>query len=149
MQTTVLNEGRGRAQGATLADIRISDVACALGFLVVLAGSVGPWVQAPLGSLSGFNGDGKITAGLAVLGMLTMVVRRAGPWVAAIVGLATLGLGVYEYEHIHHGLTALRGLILFGHHLSIGWSVGWGVYAVIGGALVAGFAAVATADKKG
>ena len=129
MQTLETRDAESRTVGQTLGTLRLIDAIAALGFIVVAAGSVAPWATTILGSLSGFNGDGKITGGLAVAGLTLLMVR----WLplASLAGLAALGVGLYDLLRLHH---AVHDAVLFGAHIA---QVGSGPYAVVAGGVVA------------
>lgn len=99
------------------------------GFALAVVGSLGPWVTAPLGSVSGTSGDGQWTVLLAVGGILTLWFHGHQPiTLAAVASTLILALGVYNAIHIHH---AIAGVTVLGHQVD---HVGWGVYVVILGA---------------
>jgi hypothetical protein len=112
--------------------MELTSAVMGLGLLIVVIGSVAPWVTSPFVSASGTDADGKITIGLAVLTFLVLVLVH-GTWRLYLVGLLALGisgLGLYEFIHIHHGVVKAT---VFGHQIA---HVGWGVYAVICGGLI-------------
>lgn len=111
-----------------------SGIACALGFAAVIVGSIGPWATSPLSSASGFTGDGKITAVAAVIGIF-LILRKAAR-TATLMALVAAGVGIYDAIHINDRLRTVR---LFGAQID---HVGWGVYVVIGGSVIAAVAAL-------
>lgn len=96
--------------------------------MLVVVGSIGPWVTAPLGSSSGLNGDGKWTVLLAVLGAVQLL--RGHPAGATIARVLILATGIYDAIHIH---SVVAKATFSGVQLD---HVGWGVYAVIAGAIL-------------
>jgi hypothetical protein len=124
------------------AGVTASGVTCALGFAAVIIGSIGPWATSPLSSASGFTGDGKITAIAAVIGIF--LIFRKAPRTATLMALVALGIGIYDAIHINE---RLRNVTLLGAQID---HVGWGVYVVIGGAVIAAVAALKsrTGDDK-
>jgi hypothetical protein len=108
-------------------------IAAALGFAAVIIGSIGPWATSPLSSASGFDGDGKITAIAGVIGLVLIAGKRPG--FAPLMALVAIGVGIYDAIHIHD---RLRHVTLFGAQID---HVGWGVYVVIGGAVIAAVSA--------
>lgn len=114
--------GPGNAGGTALA--------VTAGFGAVIIGSIGPWlVASPLSSISGFDGYGRITLVAAVIGIaLELVQQRV--W-ATVLGLVAAAIGIYEAIHVHDALMHER---LF--DLQVG-HVGWGVYVVIVGGVIA------------
>ena len=125
-----------RTLGDVFGSLKVSDTIAALGFGVAIVGSIGPRVSTAFGSVAGFHGDGKITGALAVVGIVCLLVGRRTRVLAMLAALLELGLGVYEYRHIHH---ALGHAVIFGVRIG---TVGWGAYAVIAGAAIAGGGAV-------
>lgn len=119
-----------RTLGQALSGIEMSTAAMLGGLALVAIGSVGPWVTASLGSQGGLNGDGKWTILLAAVAAFILV-RRGEPDIrAGLICMVILGLGVYDAAHIQHVLARVTVLGTQIDH------VGWGVYAVIVGALV-------------
>lgn len=136
-------ENRPRTVGDALSDMRLSSAAAVLGFLIIVAGSFGPWVDTFLGSVGGLRGDGKITLGAAIVGIGVLVLGRGshGAYVlagiAAVVALVTSG---YDFVHIRH---AVAGASLLGHRVA---DVGWGPVAALLGGVTALCALVNDAD---
>jgi len=130
---------RHRTLGQAIADVTRADAAAIVALLLVIVGSLGPWVTTPLTSASGTSGDGWFTILMAILG--GWVVWRHGPGrpLAIIAGII-LAEGMYEVIHLHQAVARVtfNGLQL--DH------VGWGVYAVIAGA--AGVLAVVWRDLR-
>ena len=92
-----------------------------LGFVSAIVGSLGPWV-ADVVSSSGLQMQGKVTAAIAVVGIVLLLWGRHALKLAMVAAMGEIALGGYEYVHLHR---------LYGS------SVGWGVYAVIAGAVLA------------
>ena len=129
MQDTTGSRAVGRGYRGTT-----GGTIAALGFVLAIVGSIGPWVANVVGS-SGFQIQGKITAGIAVIGMMFLLFGRTAAKLVMLVAMCELALGGYEYEHVHS---------MFGR------GVGWGVYAVIAGAILAAAgAAFAFAQSAG
>ena len=121
-----------RTLGEFLEEVTLAAATTGLGFVFAIIGSIGPWVSGPFGSQSGMNGDGKLTIALAIVGLLLV----AFGWAAMIVPVIGLGLAVlggWQWHHIH---SLVNNGVLFGVHVD---SVGWGVYAVIAGGVLALF----------
>lgn len=116
MQETTPPRTLGHGYGGTTAGM-----ITALGFIVAIVGSVGPWVAHVVGS-SGFQLQGKVTAAIAVAGIVLLFWGRGAVKIMMLVAMVELALGGYEYVHLHS---------IFGQ------AVGWGVYAVIAGAVLA------------
>jgi hypothetical protein len=115
--------------GQTVSNTDMPTAVAWLGLAIIIVGSIGPWATAPLASISGTDGDGKITIGAAVLGALLLLIRaRAGVLLLALVALA---VGIYDAIHIHK---VVARTTFFGAQVD---HVGWGVYAVIAGAVIA------------
>lgn len=133
-----------RTVGDVLAETQLSTAAALLGFLLVGAGSVGPWVETLLGSLGGLEGDGRITIVAAATGLLALVVghgRRARQIVAALAAVVALVTAGYDFTRIRD---AVAGATLFGHRVA---DVGWGPLAVLAGAVIALVALVVEARQ--
>src|SRR3954452_1475721 len=98
-----------------------------LGGIIMVAGSLGPWATAGFISISGTQGDGKITlaaGAVAIIFTVLMSSNTGGALSAAMAVLAALvggGAGVVDLNHVQDTLQGLG-------------SVGWGLYAVIAGA---------------
>jgi hypothetical protein len=126
-----------RRSGPTLAEVlgkvRVSTAAAALGFTVAAIGSIGPWATV-LGLLSvdGTAGDGRITLGLAVFAVLALVIGRGASVASAIAALVALAIGVVavidlvDLDHVTTSPTVGDAV-----------SAGWGLYAVLAGAVIA------------
>jgi hypothetical protein len=126
-----------RTLGDALSNATLPSLAVFIGLLIAAVGSVAPWVTTPLSSASGINGDGKITIGLAAIAGLVLFGRgRSRQAVLALLSLGVAGVGIYDAIHIHR---AAAHVTLFGQQLA---HVGWGVYAVIAGGVLAFFASI-------
>jgi hypothetical protein len=112
----------GNSGGATLA--------VTAGFGAVIVGSMGPWVVAgPLSTVSGFDGYGRFTLVAAVIGIFLELVQQQG-W-AMVLGVAAAAIGIYHAIDVHDTLAHERVFALDVGH------VGWGLYAVIVGGVIA------------
>jgi hypothetical protein len=122
-RATVLASTRpGNSGGATLA--------VAAGFVAVIIGSIGPWVVAsPLSSVSGFDRYGRITLVAAAIGIFLELVQQQG-W-AMVLGLTASTIGIYEAIAVHETLRHERVFALQIGHL------GWGLYVLIVGGVIA------------
>jgi hypothetical protein len=119
-----------RTPGALLTEVTLAAATTGFGFLIAIVGSIGPWVSSPFDSASGMNGDGKLTIALAIIGLLVVAFDKA-PTFVPMIGLVLAVFGGWEWYHIR---SAAPNTVLLGVHAA---SVGWGVYAVIGGGVVA------------
>lgn len=131
-----------RTLGQTLSGMSLPETCIILGFAVVIIGSIGPWVSNPLASAGGMTGDGKITLGAAIIGLIAFFAGRADRTVVMLIGLGITALGVWEAYHIHN---RIKNIVAFGSHID---SVGWGVYAVIGGGAIACVAAAKSTSNS-
>ncbi|MEY4174801.1 MAG: hypothetical protein RI900_1966 [Actinomycetota bacterium] len=107
-------------------------IALAAGALVVV-GSLLPWAKV-LGfiSVSGTDGDGKITLVLGALAIAGLFVRKASSLIGvAVIFLLSLAIGVYDFVNVSNKITEAEGEIFEG-----GVSVGIGLYLVIAGGLI-------------
>ncbi|HWF25195.1 MAG TPA: hypothetical protein VG275_07100 [Solirubrobacteraceae bacterium] len=102
------------------------------GLALVAIGSIAPWVTSPLVSAGGLDGDGKVTILLAALAAFLLWRRgRDGAFSRLVAeGVLILGFAVYNAVHIHQ---IVARYTLYGAQLD---HVGWGVYAVIAGAVL-------------
>jgi DMSO reductase anchor subunit len=128
----------------TLGDVRLSIALGILGFGVVAAGSLGPWVTVAFASVSGTRGDGKATLIAAGVGIALLVFGRGsgGSMVTAgVVAVVAAGIAGYDVVHISQ---ATANLTLFGYCFA---SPGWGVYVAFGGALGTLFALVSDSSR--
>jgi len=101
-----------------------------IGLVVCVIASVAPWATSPINSAAGIDGDGKITIGIAALALVVLVVRDSAPTLATL-SLILIGFGVFEAIHIHDKVSQVT---LFGQQVD---HVGWGVYALIAGGVLA------------
>jgi hypothetical protein len=115
MQETTRPKTLGNAHGSTTAGLAM------LGFVIAIVGSLGPWI-ANVVSSSGLQMQGKVTAAIAVVGIVLLLWGRHALKLVMLAAMGEIALGGYEYMHLHR---------------IYGSSVGWGVYAVIAGAVLA------------
>ncbi len=105
-------------------------LAATAGFGAVIVGSIGPWVAAgPLSSVSGFDGYGRFTLVAAVIGIFLELLQQQG-W-AMVFGVGAALIGTYHAIDLHNALAHERVFALDVGH------VGWGLYAVIVGGVIA------------
>jgi hypothetical protein len=114
--------------GQALENMSLNDALVYGGVVILLIGSLGTWVSSGIVSASGFSGDGKWMALLAVIVAIGFYRGRKR---GALFGFALLlAWGIYELVHISNEASKLT---VFGQHFV---HVGWGVYVVIVGAAV-------------
>ena len=101
------------------------------GAVLVAIGSVAPWATSPLTSANGTSGDGVITLIAAVVLGAVAVATRAGRVLELLAILVAGGVGIYDFIHIHQ---AVQSATFDGVQVD---HVGWGLYVVIIGAVVA------------
>jgi hypothetical protein len=117
-----------RTVGQALRGMTLDTAAILGGAVVIAIGSIGPWATSPLTSESGTSGDGVITLIAAALIALAAFMR--GRTLPFLLVLVAGGTGVYDAIHIHDRLARVTfGGVQIDH-------VGWGVYAVIIGAVI-------------
>ena len=99
--------------------------------LMVMFGSFLPWIDTPIGTISGTRGAGLWTFYAAMLGFAGVMVplRRIAMAQAAVLSVAAVGLATWQVVHL---------LSLVG---TAGWRPGPGLVLVIGGGVAAGAAA--------
>ena len=132
--STQIGTGRPRTVGDVLLETPLSTATAFVGFLLVAAGSVGPWIDTFLGSVGGLRVDGRVTLGAAAVGIAVLAASRgraAGRIVAGLAAAAALVTAGYDFIHIRD---AVSGATLFGHRVA---DAGWGPIAVVGGAAIA------------
>lgn len=134
--------------GEAFSGLSVASGVALLGALVVAAGSLGPWIETFLGSVSGMRGDGRLTLLAAVVAFTFTLLwsRRAGTARAAIALLAAVGAGAVAVIDISNINEELSGKELLGTQIA---TVGWGLYAVVvGSAMVVG-GMLAAARRRG
>src|SRR4051794_33541752 len=115
--------------GNAVSALSVQAALALLGGIIMVAGSLGPWATAGFISISGTQGDGKITlvaGAAAIIFTVLMSAHKGGALSAAMAVLAALvggGAGVVDLKNVQNKLQGL----------GVG-SVGWGLYAVIAGA---------------
>lgn len=111
------------------------------GFLAVIIGSIGPWATTPLSSVAGTSGDGVMTIAAAALGLITLAIG----WMpfARVFAVAAAAIGVYDAVHIHQ---KAQQVVAFGVQIA---HVGWGVYVVIAGGVIAALMSLMIPTPKG
>ena len=99
--------------------------------VMVMFGSFLPWIDTPIGSISGTRGAGLWNFYAAMLGFAAVMVplRRLAMAQAAVLSAAAIGLATWQVVHL---------LSLVG---TAGWRPGPGIVLVIGGGVAAGAAA--------
>jgi hypothetical protein len=125
-----------RSVGDALGGISLPAGLALLGALVIAAGSIGPWVDTILGSLSGTRGDGQITLAAAVLAFVCtfLVATGKGGRLSMVVALlAGVGAGITAIVDLVDIQQRVEGTTLFGAQMA---TPGWGIYAVIVGAVL-------------
>ena len=116
--------------GEAFAQMTLPTAALLGGAGLVAIGSIGPWVTSPLASASGTSGDGVFTligAVLIVGATLFTTGRRLLLALILIVG----AIGIYDFVHEHD---KVRSVTLDGLQI---YHVGWGLYLVVIGAVIA------------
>jgi hypothetical protein len=136
-----------RSVGDALGGISVPAGLALLGALVIAAGSVGPWVDTILGSLSGTRADGQITLAAAVLAFVCtflMATGKGGRLSMVVALLAGVGAGITAVVDLVDIHQKVDGATLFGAQMA---TPGWGIYAVIVGAVLV-VAGVLAADRQ-
>jgi hypothetical protein len=134
--------------GQLLANMSVGTGISLLGALVVVAGSLGPWVDTIFGSVSGMAGDGKITLGAAIAAGLFVVLgsSRLGGTVSVILTVLSAAVaGVVAVIDLDEVGSRVADTELFGTQVA---STGWGLYAVAAGAAVIVIGAVFSARRR-
>lgn len=115
--------------GSVVAGVSVDDAVVYGVLILAIVGSIAPWATSPLSSASGFDGDGKWTALIALLAAGALATGRRV--FAALCCAAIAAVGVYDAIHIHH---AAEKIVLGGVQLD---HVGWGVYLTAAAGVVA------------
>ena len=108
---------------------------------------LGPWVDTIFGSVSGIEGDGKITLGAAIAAALFTVLgssRLRGAVSVVLTVLSAAVAGVVAVIDIDEVGGRVADTELFGTQVA---STGWGLYAIAAGAAVIIIGAVASARR--
>lgn len=119
------------AAGRSRSRMRGARATMLVGAVLIAVGSLGPWATSPFASESGASGDGVFTLMAAVVLGLVALVHNRHDVLASVAILVAGGVGVYDIVHIHD---RLRSAVFHGVQLD---HVGWGLYAVVGGAVIA------------
>lgn len=105
---------------------RNQTIALVAGVVVVL-GSVLPWAKVLFFTLSGTDGDGKITLVLGALAIGGLFVKKTGAAIAvAVLFLLAAGIGIYDYANISSKIAQSDT-----EFIKDGVTVGIGLYLVI------------------
>jgi hypothetical protein len=100
------------------------------GAALIAIGSVGPWATSPLASASGTSGDGVFTLiGALLIAGAALFTQGRGLLVILIVIVGAIG--IYDFIHEHD---KLRSVTLDGVQID---HVGWGLYVVVIGSVIA------------
>jgi len=136
----------GRTIGETFGGLSAASGVALLGALVIAAGSVGPWVDTILGSISGTRADGQLTLAAAAIAFVCTLLMASGKGghFSSIAGLlSALGAGVVAVVDLSEIQSNVEGATVFGAQLA---TAGWGIYAVILGAIIT-FGGIVVADR--
>jgi hypothetical protein len=107
------------------------DTAAILGGAALMAiGSVGPWATSPLASASGTTGDGVITL-IAALVIAALAIFTSGWRMLGVLIVIAGAIGIYDLIHESNKYSSIK---LAGVQID---HVGWGLYVVVVGAVVA------------
>lgn len=128
------DEGAPSAKQRTVGEFVSSNTVMAagisLGLVLCVVASIAPWATSQVDSASGLDGDGRITIGIAALALVLLLVRDSAPALATL-SLILVGFGIFEAIHIHDKVSKVT---LFGQQVV---HVGWGVYVLIAGGVLA------------
>jgi hypothetical protein len=116
--------------GQALGQMTLPTAALLGGAALIAIGSVGPWATSPLSSASGTTGDGVITL-IGALLIAGGTLFTSGRSLLLILILIVGGIGIYDFIHEHD---KLRAITLDGVQID---HIGWGLYVVVIGAVVA------------
>jgi len=122
----------GKASRTTRAPVHPGRKRLALAVAMVMFGSFMPWVSTAIGNLSGSRGPGLWTFYAAMLGLAGALVpmRRLGALQAAIMAATAIAIPIWQ-------LARILSKVGTG-----GWMPGPGMVLVLGGGVLAAFAAV-------
>jgi hypothetical protein len=145
-----------RRLGFGPARLSLAAAACAL---LVVVGSVGPWVtlnmgagrgSVELGTVRGTTGDGQLTLALGLVAAVAMLLRARWParwrwlaWAAPVPFVLAALAGGYDWWHLRRiaAVSFLKGM-------DFTTNVGWGLVVVTLGAAAGGILALAAAGKR-
>ena len=137
MSTTISQRHHPRTVAESLGGMRATKAGAIIGLVLLAVGSLAPWATFLAVSVNGTDGkDGKATLALAAIGLAALLLvgsrRAVGMAVFCVVVSGTVAARdlVRVERGVHHAT-------LFGVHVG---GTGWGLYAAIGGAIVALFA---------
>ena len=130
--------------GQALSRLRASTALAVLGSVMVIVGSLGPWLSTVLGSVSGVQGsaDGRLTLGAGVVAMLALAAGRGRQWGSLLAGmalLAALGVACFDTARVVYETSKLT---VFGYRVA---GAGWGLYLTVAGAAIGVVALTAAA----
>lgn len=121
--------------------IRMGTVAMVIGAVVIAVGSIGTWATVSAGilsrSISGTDGDGTITLVLAfVILLMALVTAKPAPSggllaVSILAAIAAGAIAAYDATNVSDKVASVEASSSL-----VSASVGWGLYAVIGGAVI-------------
>jgi hypothetical protein len=102
-----------------------------IGFAALAVGSLGSWATAAFASVSGMDGDGKLTMAAAIVGALMLLPGGGVAVLSALAGVAGLGVAIYDISRVSSKASefTLGGVQII--------QVGWGLYVCAGGAVIA------------
>jgi hypothetical protein len=130
MPDEVAPDARQRTVGDLVSKTTLPAACVSLGLVLCVVASTAPWATSQVDSASGLDGDGKITIAIAALALVLLLVRDSAPTLATL-SLILVGFGIFEAIHIHDKVSKLT---LFGQPVV---HVGWGVYVLIAGGVLA------------
>ncbi|RIK43771.1 MAG: hypothetical protein DCC58_09140 [Chloroflexi bacterium] len=112
--------------------------------VLVVVGSIGPWATIFLGSISGLDGDGRLTFFLGIVAGIVALLRIAQPtrrralaWLAAGVFTVAAVISIYDWSNLQQVADSSSIAII-----RVGWGLQLTAIAAVAGALVAFVAAV-------
>jgi hypothetical protein len=124
-----------------------------LGGVGIIVGSVGAWAKVSAGvferSIGGMDGDGKITVACGIVVALVALIgmtsnsSRGAAFIVLLASVVAGGVAIYDTVNVNDKAREAESLSEF-----VSASVGWGLYVVIGGAVVAVIGALMLANAR-
>jgi hypothetical protein len=84
-----------------------------------------PWGTAlGLISISGMEGDGKITIGIAVIAIVLLLIKKVPVWIVTILGILATVIGVVDYSSMSDVTNEISASVGIGIYLTVAAGAG-------------------------
>lgn len=129
--------------------LRPTHLIAAFGFGCAFIGSFLPWLRVLFVTKNGIEGDGVITAALAVVGVLSIfIARKSWRWLAVLAAAAIIAVVLYDSIDASQRLNELRNDDEFGLDLEFADIVAEGLVLTAVGGVIGLFAGAANASSE-